>query len=59
LQADYTFKYSNNLDSLDPKESVQITTFRVLAGRSRHIEKRTRGLTAANSPGFDSHFQEW
>lgn len=53
--ADYTFKYSNALDALLPKEQVGIVMLRVLPGRSRHIEKRTPGLKPSDSPGYDSH----
>src|SRR5690348_520812 len=63
VQPDSTLKYSNQLEALEPKDSVKIIMFRVLPGKSRHIEKRTPGLKPSDSPGYDSHsssnHQEW
>lgn len=55
LQADYTFKYSNDMEPLQPGEQCKVVMFRVLPGKSRKIEKRTPGLKPSDSAGFDSH----
>lgn len=59
--ADYTFKYSNQLDPLEEGETCQVILFQVTPGRSLHIKKSTPGLKP--TPGYDSHsssnHQEW
>ena len=51
--ADYTLKYSNRGQPLEPGDRVKIIRFKALPGRSKHIKQICEGIDP--TPGYHSH----